>query len=51
MDLLLYRYGVTFNTAPIAIRASDNRVGFCPNAAEPAIARIRPIKAASGAYS
>ena len=49
MILLLYKYGVAFNTTPIATRASDNSLGLCPNAAEPAIARIRPMKAASGA--
>jgi hypothetical protein len=46
-----YKYGVTFNATPIATRARDNMLGFCPNAAEPAITRIRPIKEASGAYS
>jgi hypothetical protein len=49
MVLHLYIYGVTFNAAPIVTRASDNRLGLRANIAEPAVARIRPMKAASGA--
>ena len=50
MVLLLYTYGVTVNTAPIVTKATANRLGLRANIAEPAIARIRPIKAASEAY-
>lgn len=45
-----YMYGVTFNAEPIATRPKANRLGFCANIAEPAIAIIKPIKATSGAY-
>jgi hypothetical protein len=49
MSLLLYAYGVTVNAAPIITRATANRLGLRANIAEPAIARIRPMKAANGA--
>lgn len=49
-DLPLYTYGVTVNAAPIVTRATANRLGLRASIAEPAIARIRPMNAASGAY-
>ena len=43
-------YGVTFNAVPMATKPRANKLGFCANIAEPAIARMRPIKAAKEAY-
>ena len=47
--LHLYKYGVTFNAIPSATSTTANRLGLRASIAEPAIAKIRPIKAASGA--
>lgn len=50
MIFILYAYGVAVNAAPIVTRTTTSKLGLRANIAEPAIARIRPIKAASGAY-